>query len=824
MKYAGIREEELKNRVAYDFFDRFDTTEIIDNIDFAVKHKQVSCDVHFSNEYLLWAEAKQGSRDICASFVQLILTVGQSGTVGHRLPPAFLGAFDAEKIAFIPYIDIADVFTINDFNWKVTPSNHEAKEFRLLYDRVKTIIDERMYLYEYEKEEAGLLHFIRNNLPGGEVSGKVQITKNNFIHIYLRWLEEVKPHINFNWEGGKKAGVLDCDFYQADLFVDDKNTDIIEDDTPVIDKLSVIFREGKYWIVTEVWGNNAEMAFGFRKGGKERYAAFWKKYKRPPPEEYWRYIVDRRDLLVPQDIRERKGSFFTPRIWVEKSQEYLAKTFGEDWQEEYYVWDCCAGTGNLLEGLTNKYNIWASTLDKADVDVMHDRIENGATLLHAHVFQFDFLNDSFDKLPEGLQKIINDERLRKRLIIYINPPYAEASKMRTLQTGNEGSKGVEQTGVNRKYAHLLGQGNAELFAQFFTRIYCELQGVILAEFSTLKILQGQHFVDFRKFFLAKLKKMFVCPAATFDNVKGSFPIGFLIWDTNKQEVFKSIKADVYDKDGNRAGIKKFYALTDNQYINDWIKPFRAKKFDQTVIGKFPFKGNDFQNQNLIAIVNPETAYNVEAGQFLINPANLIVAAVYFAVRKVIPASWLNDRDQFLFPNRKWEKDIEFQNNCLVYTLFHTNISSKQGVNHWIPFREEEVNPRTRYESHVMISFLSGKVVKNAYTGLFEQLEHKRQSKFGWEEGKPREFSAEATAVFDAGRELWRYYHQQQDANADASLYDIREYFQGRDAKGKMNNKSANETYNELIGHLRMALKVLAGKIDPKVYEYGFLKD
>ena len=60
---------------------------------------------------------------------------------------------------------------------------------------------------------------------------------------------------------------------------------------------------------------------------------------------------------VSQDIRERKGSFFTPQIWVELSQEYLAKTFGEDWQENYYIWDCAAGTGNLLAGLSEKYRI-----------------------------------------------------------------------------------------------------------------------------------------------------------------------------------------------------------------------------------------------------------------------------------------------------------------------------------------------------------------------------------------------------------------------------------------------------------------------------------
>ena len=35
----------------------------------------------------------------------------------------------------------------------------------------------------------------------------------------------------------------------------------------------------------------------------------------------------------------------------------------------------------------------------------------------------------------------------------------------------------------------------------------------------------------------------------------------------------------------------------------------------------------------------------------------------------------------------------------------------------------------------------------------------------------------------------------------------------------MNAKSDNKTYNEL----RVALKTLAAKIEPKVYEFGFLK-
>ena len=45
------------------------------------------------------------------------------------------------------------------------------------------------------------------------------------------------------------------------------------------------------------------------------------------------------------------------------------------------------------------------------------------------------------------------------------------------------------------------------------------------------------------------------------------------------------------------------------------------------------------------------------------------------------------------------------------------------------------------------------------------------------------------------------------------------------AKGKeqMNPTSADETYNALLSALRAAMKKLAAQIEPKVYDYGFLR-
>ena len=56
MKYKNIREEELKNKVAADWFKAFDSTEILGNIDFTVFPKQ---DDFFGRTPLLWAYAKK---------------------------------------------------------------------------------------------------------------------------------------------------------------------------------------------------------------------------------------------------------------------------------------------------------------------------------------------------------------------------------------------------------------------------------------------------------------------------------------------------------------------------------------------------------------------------------------------------------------------------------------------------------------------------------------------------------------------------------------------------------------------------------------------
>ena len=822
MDYKKLKEEPLKSAVQQDFFNSYKYTQI-GNIDFViakniVEQGQTSIFDEFENDdlkSLLWAEAKQGtSHDIFESFVQLILTIGKERTFEKYLPPKYIGAFDAEKFAFIEYHEIQGIFFQNDFNWNVTPSNHDTKEFRQLYDLCKGLLEDNSILFYYETQAQEFKEFIRLNFKTGkEATEKISVTKNNFTFVFQKWSEKVRPTISVDWAKANKAGIISADFFLADLLSSNEES--------LKDSLYVVLRKTKYELAKKIdeMGLVSTSSVGFNDKQKA-YKQFWSIYARPPKEEYWNYIIGRRDLLVPQDIRERKGSYFTPQIWVEKSQQYLADVLGETWQDEYYIWDCCAGTGNLLNGLTNYDRVWASTLDKQDVDVMMDRINNGWPMAENHVFQFDFLNDDFAQCPEELQEILNDPEKRKKLVIYINPPYAEAASTKTIAGTGENKTDVAVTQKTyEKYLNRIGIAGRELYAQFFIRIYCEINGCILGEFSKLKILQAPNFKEFRDIFKAKLEKMFVVPAKTFDNVKGNFPIGFFVWDTKQQADYNSVVSDVYDLDGTTKGTINIRAITEFRSINDWIITTRNREGEKA-IGFMYANGADFQHNNFNYILNDKSQLPHPRGT-VVTTKNIKEIAVYIAVRHCIEATWLNDRDQFLYPKDGWQTDKEFQTDCLIFTLFHgqNRISSQQGINHWIPFTREQVGCKKTFKSTFMADYLNGKIKPVEGQELFGDgtgVETCHGASL-------QNMSPEAQAVYDAGLALWCYYYAQPNALADASFYDIRLHFQGTNDKGNMNAKSDDETYTELITALREKMKHLAKRIEPKVYEYGFLK-
>ncbi|GHS02075.1 hypothetical protein JP0112_14720 [Helicobacter pylori] len=815
LDFSNLNEESLKSQIKAEFFKDKKFLYNGDKIDFMLSYKHSNATLP-----ILWGEAKRGNfDDLDKAFTQLLLTIGKHRLYTHHTPP-YLCTFNAFRMEFIAFDDaITSFFYKSDIDFSITPSNHNTDGFKHALDMFKAKCKSHKFVFNFKIQSQECKEFIENNLNSSHLLNKIQIDKNNFFTIYQKWFEAVKPTIDIDWEVAKTKGILDADYYLADLLSDGDKT--------IIEKLQTILSSSYYKLkrgVNEL-GKIDFMEIGFT-DGQQAHKEFWNIYERPPKVEFQAFILERRDLLVPSDVRERKGAFFTPKIWVEKSQEYLAKALGQDYQEDYIIWDCAGGTGNLLNGLINKANCFLSTLDSNDVAIVKElAAANKLNLLENHVFQFDFLNDDFKSAPKSLQEILNDKEKRKKLIIYINPPYAEAgNKAKMSGTGEHKAKVARNNKTHETYKNFLGSGSNELFAQFFMRIYMELNGCIMASFSKLKYLNSSNFKKFREVFKAKFLEGFMVPADSFDNVKGQFPIGFLVWDTATPPLkpTNAINLEVFDSLGKFLGCKNIHSCNKVLFLADYLQKFQPKKRD-TIFGYLDPGRNSFQHQNLVHISATDKSQQSHVKYFPIIATTILLVSVFFSIRHCIKATWQNDRDQFYAPyDDTFQDDSEFKNNCLIFMLFHTQnrITSSQGTNHFIPFSETEVNAKERYSSHALLDFLKGGI-KEEGDSLF--LNAKK-------ENKPLEFSQSASRVFDAGREIYRYYHAQdftnRPYNANISLYDIKEFFQGRNAQGKLNlpAKAKDEYYKQLYANLQDALKDLAKEIQPKVYEYGFLRE
>ena len=243
------------------------------------------------------------------------------------------------------------------------------------------------------------------------------------------------------------------------------------------------------------------------------YRHFWSIYHRPPEIEHRAYLLERRDSLLPLDERSFKGAFYTPLHIVDKAYDLLADSLGKNWQQNYIVWDMCCGVGNLEVKHSNHRNIYMSTLDKSDIDVM----TASHTCVAAIKFQYDYLNDDVTdfgkidysltrKMPETLRQAIADATAKKKgtkkILVLMNPPYGEAGSADTISGIGQHKTDVATTKIAATMDSL-GYAARELFVQFLVRIQRELPNATVAFFSTLKYVTAPNFAEFRAQWAAK---------------------------------------------------------------------------------------------------------------------------------------------------------------------------------------------------------------------------------------------------------------------------------------------------------------------------------
>lgn len=754
----------------------------------------------------MWFEAKDTGKNSCyAMFTQLLHYVQVAVDKGETVPP-FLAVIDTEKAALMKLSDVLPFLKKKTVKWGKSASQYTQEAL----DEISAHIGTHFVAFKISTHEEEFISTAKEAIKSGDII-RIQITPDNLKQVFDKWVVMI----------GEELSGVKAEDYALLFFADIMHDGTISTHANLTAELlhkngaPIFSLAGKYYDL----------------GNQDGYREFWAIYHKPPKSEYRDYLLERRDSLIPINERSFKGAFYTPLHVVDKAYDKLSESLGKNWQKDYVVWDMCCGVGNLEVKHSNHRNIFMSTLDQADIDVM----KATKTCAAAIKFQYDYLNDDItdsggidysltNKVPPQLQKAISEG---KKLLVLINPPYGETGA--GVGQGNKNKIGVEKTRINASMT-TEGYASKELFVQFLTRISKELPNATLAMFSTLKYVNAPNFEKFRNNWNAEYLGGFVVHSKAFDGIKGDFPIGFLVWKTDQNAAQKTpiveLDVDVLDKKGNQVGAKKYYNLPNNLHLNVWIKKPKTNKnpalplSNAVTVSKNPRKktscdemvgylyasNNDLQHAAIETCITSSIYTGGNGGGLYIVENNLLQVAIVFAMRRIVKPTWLNDRDQFLQP-AEFLTD-EFKYDCLIWMLFNGyNLTAGADdidwdgvkwslVNHFIPFTELEVGAPDRFESDFMVQFLDGKTL-----------------------------SSEAVAVLDCGREIWKSYFSYVDIRAVREAYKLNRPDVGWYQIRKALRERAKSSHNVPVSFASFenSYKELSEKLRMNVYELGFLR-
>ncbi len=786
VKHAYIQFLELEEKVA------------LGQVDIAVNTPQ--------GQPLMWFEAKHHPTSFYVMFTQLLHYVNDARQKGEPVP-AFLTVMDNEKAAIL---EVARVQSFINTQLAGLAWGKSASDVR--YAAVEVIapaIAPHVVPFYMEHYAVAFAEQIKSALLARKLHRTI-INRYNLRRVFNNWVTAIGQEIK-----GALPEQYSLFFY-ADIMHDGIET--------VAEKLpaELIMKPSR----TQEGGEPTFILYDKRYAvtNLRSYHEFWQVYEKPPLESERYDLLERRDSLIPLDERALRGDFYTPLKVVGLAYDTLATHLGENWQEEYVVWDMCSGVGNL--GTQHSYgdNLYLSTLNEDDLAIM--RTNRNAP--RATSFQYDYLNDDIaedgsidytitNKVPESLQRIIAEGT--RKVLVLINPPYGEAGSAQ----GKKSKAEISHTKVkNRLMKQEWGASTNELFAQIVARILTELPGATLAMFSKTKYINAPNFEKFRTHFSPAYLGGFVVHSASFDGLKGDFPIGFLIWDLAQKEPINEVTCAAYDKNAESMGLKTFINTPNKLLLNKWVKRHLGNpklpvvplsntitvytgtkalaKWHQGAIGYLKVNSNDTYHASRETYLLSSTAGHGHG--FYVTPTNLAQAATVFAVRQLTRHTWLNDRDQFLAPTVPLTP--EFELDCLIYMLFHgMNLSAGADgllynnqewslTNHFIPFTEDQLNVPAgqRFESRFMLDYLKGKVL-----------------------------SSEAQAVLDTTLIVWRSYF-----SLALSRTTTEEFKLGRADVGWYQVRSAleKEMGKNSTKHHVHAYAALAAKLRPQIYDFGFL--
>lgn len=747
--------------------------------------------------------------------IQVIYYIKQFELNGDRLPNVVMVG-DKDEV-FVMHTNPLLKYLDENVDWNIAPSNAHDKNPALL---VKISKDTEISPYVYDINESFSFKDVADKILeiATNTIRKVRVTEHNISKIF-----------------------------------DDFSTRVLRDTSKIspndlvgIFINSIIDRENCY-----KHPNNPNILVCYNKQYQINgtyYDTFFKHFEKEYSPKDKNKFTEISDRLIEDAKRRKNGEFFTPTLFTDYAHKMLSEELGEDWKEKYIVWDCCWGTGNLTRDYRFK-ELYASTLEQAELDC-GNRYNQEATK-----FVFDFLNDDINflgtttgKLPENLYKALEEKR---PIVFFINPPYGTASaNMGASGIGGKG-KGACNSRINSEMVKTgIGSASNNLFTQFLYRIYqikkdFQLSEVYLGFFCNPVYLCGSNYIKFRKLFLNEFefKSGILFNAGCFSDVSENWGINFSVWSsgiTSDKSFFKHQLVEEKDEELKIVGEKLLYNLDVVKDGKAWIKePILAVKEEKekrpplstainlkcgnnsntsvfkSALGCYLNTGNDIYNSNQkVAIFT--SCDNSNANGISIMKENFERIITMFSARRLSKDGYRTHLDQFLAPDENNPKWKEFVSDSIVFSIFESK--SQQSALRNIEFENKKWNIRNNF------FFMSKKEImdladKYNYDYTYNDA-NVSEERYVYTLLEKTQLSTEAKAVLENARELVRktfeyrdIYNQQypeyQIMNWDCGWYQI---------KGIL-----KEYFAEDLNHFSELFKKLSDKMEPMVYELGFLK-
>ena len=417
------------------------------------------------------------------------------------------------------------------------------------------------------------------------------------------------------------------------------------------------------------------------------FVSFFDQYAREyTPQERMNFtaIADR---LIEDTTRRRQGAFFTPTKFVDFAHRMIEKELGENWRNEYVVYDCCCGSLNLTRDYRFK-ELYCSTLDKGELE-LGSRYNPEATK-----WQMDFLNDGDECFNKGL---VNAFKQNKPVVFFINPPYGTACTY-----DNNSKAGTNNTVIRDEMNGLKFGGNENLQHQFMYRITkivqkYNLTNAYFALFSNPIWLSGSKQGKFLKNFSSQweCKDAYLFQASHFADVSDVWGISLTLWKSDNQATpiteYNMKLIDILD-DGSIDvfGHHTIYNSYDKIKASDWVKePIRKLKTTNVypattsglvlkeenvrasgIVNQLGYclnNANSIQdNQQKVAMFS--TTYGHGHGHGICKE-NFTRCTALFAARKLIENTWINHADEYLAPNENHPDYKRFEADSIVFSLF-----------------------------------------------------------------------------------------------------------------------------------------------------------